>query len=122
MRIASKIQRLKEQFISLASREALYQQIMEWGKKLPTFKTEWKQEENRVLGCQSVMYLYSLSEKGCLFFFASSDALISTGLASVLIEVYSGEPPDAILLTPPTFLEDLGIPSALTPGRANGLA
>ncbi len=117
-----KIESLKSEFLALHSKEALYQQIMEWGKKLPTFAPEWKSEENRVVGCQSMMYLHTRFENQKLFFYAESDALISSGLASLLIFVYSGEPPETLLLTPPTFLEEIGIPAALSPGRANGLA
>ena len=109
-------------FSSLPSREALYGEIMSWGKKLSPFDPAWRIENNRVTGCQSVMYLYSHLEGSQVFFHAASDALISAGLAALLIEVYSGEPPESILLSPPQFLEDLGIPSVLTPGRANGLA
>lgn len=109
-------------FSSLPSREALYGEIMAWGKKLSPFDPAWKTEENRVAGCQSVMYLYSHLEGPQVIFYAASDALISAGLAALLIEVYSGEPAETILLSPPQFLEDLGIPSVLTPGRANGLA
>ncbi len=95
---------------------------MAWGKKLAPFDPAWKTEENRVMGCQSVMYLYNRLEGSRVFFYAASDALISAGLAALLIDVYSGEPAETILLSPPQFLEDLGIPSVLTPGRANGLA
>jgi cysteine desulfuration protein SufE len=120
--IQTKIEALKNHFSSLASREMLYKKIMEWGKKLETFKPEWKTEENRVIGCQSLMYLYTECEKTLVYFYASSDALISQGLASLLIDVYNEEPAETILLTPPTFLEEIGIPSVLTPHRANGLA
>lgn len=122
MKLLKKIDTLKQQFSSLTTKEALYQKIMEKGKTLPPFLEEWKQEENRVIGCQSLMYLYSCYEKDNVRFYASSDALISAGLAALLVEIYSGEPPETILITPPTFLEELGIPAALTPGRANGLA
>jgi cysteine desulfuration protein SufE len=122
MIILQKIERLKSELLALGSQEKLYQKLMEWGKQLPPFHLEWKKEENRVVGCQSAMYLHSCMEKGNVFFYAYSDALISAGLAALLISIYSGEPPDTILLTPPTFLEELGIPASLTPGRANGLA
>ena len=118
----NKIEALKARFLALSSRETLYQHIMDGGKKLTSFDPAWKTEENRVTGCQSLMYLYTRYEKNRVHFYATSDALISAGLASLLIEVYSGEPPESILITPPLFLEELGIPSALTPGRANGLA
>ncbi len=113
---------LIQRFDSLVTKETLYSEIMEGGKKLPSFDPAWKTEENRVSGCQSLMYLYSRYENQKVYFYAASDALISAGLAALLIEVYSGEPAETILLSPPTFLEEIGIPSALTPGRANGLA
>lgn len=119
---AFKAEALVSHFSSLPSREALYGEIMSWGKKLSPFDPAWKTEENRVAGCQSVMYLYSHLEGSQVFFYAASDALISAGLAALLIEVYSGQPAETILLSPPQFLEDMGIPSVLTPGRANGLA
>lgn len=95
---------------------------MEWGKQLPSFQAEWKVEKNLVPGCQSVMYLHAAFKEGKIYFAAASDALISAGLAAIMIEAYSGLEPEAILKTPPTFLDELGIPASLTPGRANGLA
>jgi cysteine desulfuration protein SufE len=117
-----KVDTLIAHFTALPNREAFYQEIIEWGKKLPYFDPSWKNETTRVVGCQSLMYLHTRTESGELYFFAASDALISAGLAALLIEVYNGEPPETILLSPPTFLDTLGIPSLLTPGRANGLA
>ena len=61
-------------------------------------------------------------EDGNLTFSAHSDALISAGLAAILIDFYNGATPEEILSTPPTFLKKLGIISSLSPGRANGLA
>lgn len=95
---------------------------MEWGKRLPSFDPAWKIEENLVQGCQSLMYLHTHVEGKKLYFSADSDALISKGLASILIYLYSGEDAETILKTPPTFLEEIGIVGSLTPGRANGLA
>lgn len=54
-------------------------------------------------------------------FSAFSEALISAGLASLLIEVYGNEPPVTILKCPPNFLEALGMLSLLSPGRSHGL-
>lgn len=113
---------LKKSFSLCSSTEEIYQKIMDWGKQLPPFQPEWKTEANLVHGCQSVMYLHASSIKGKVFFAASSDALISAGLAALLIEAYSGETPETILTTSPTFLEELGISTSLTPGRANGLS
>lgn len=118
----TKIEEFKLQFSNLNSKEAFYQKIIELGKKLPPFDPAWRVEGNLVSGCQSLMYLHTKRIDSNLYFYAESNALISAGLAYLLIEVYSGEPPDTLLLSPPKFLEDIGIPTALSPGRANGLA
>ena len=56
-----------------------------------------------------------------IIFEAESDALISAGLAALLTQVYSGETPEVILKCPPSYIEELGINSSLTPNRASGL-
>ena len=68
------------------------------------------------------MYLYSYLEKGAMRFFAYSEALISAGLAALLIRVYDQESPEVILKCPPFFLEKIGIQNSISPGRSNGLA
>lgn len=116
------IHQIKESFSSCQSQEEIYQKIMEWGKQLAPFKAEWKTEANLVLGCQSQMHLHAEMREGKIYFAAASDALISAGLAAIMLEAYNGQTPETVLKEPPTFLDELGIPASLTPGRANGLA
>ncbi len=99
-----------------------YEKIIELGKSAPSVPDAFKIEDNIVSGCQSIMYLYSYFENGKVIFLAESEALISRGLAALLVSVYSGESPTTILTCPPVFLEELGIPSSLSPSRSNGLA
>lgn len=82
---------------------------------------EYKTPENIVKGCQSTVYLHSYREGDKIFFETEADALISAGLAALLVMVYSGETAETILKCPPTFLDELGITASLTPSRANGL-
>lgn len=103
------------------SEEARYEKIIGLGKKLIKLNPDEKTPANFVPGCQSAMYLISTFKEGKVYFNAESDALISAGLASILIEVYSGETPESILKCPPSYLEELGISASLTPSRANGL-
>ena len=104
------------------SNEEIYLKIMEWGKLLPPFQLKWKIEANLVLGCQSTTYLHTELKKEKMYFSAASNALISAGLAAIMIEAYNGQKPETVLKEPPSFLEELNIPTLLTPGRANGLA
>ena len=113
--------KVKALFSHCTTAAARYEKIMELGSGLRPLPPEAKIEENRVKGCQSLMYLSAKLENGQIIFEADSDALISRGLAVILLLVYSGETAEAILKCPPTFLDELGIAGSLTPGRANGL-
>lgn len=108
-------------FNNCPTEEARYQKIMELGRQLPAFAPKEKKPENLVKGCQSTMYLHSSLTKEGMMIMAESDALISAGLAAILIQVYNGESPETVLKCPPTYLEKLGISASLTPNRANGL-
>lgn len=115
-------ERVMAEFSQYTTPDARYDKIIMMGKTLGALPAEHKISENLVHGCQSIMYLYAFMQDDKVFFQAESDAIISSGLASLLIAVYSGETPETILKCPPTYLEKLGISASLTPGRANGLA
>ncbi len=102
--------------------EQRYQTLIEMGRKLPAFPAEHKTPDRIVPGCQSTLYLSTSYLNNKLFFQCSTDALISAGLAALLMNVYSGESPETILKCPPTFLSELGIAATLSPSRSNGLA
>jgi len=112
---------IKSIFSSCAAEEDKYKKIIQFGKNLPKLDPEFKTADRIVKGCQSVMYLDSSLKDGQVFFLAESDALISAGLAALLIYVYNGESPEVVLKCPPDYLADLGISASLTPSRANGL-
>ncbi len=113
--------RLKKVFSTLKTWEERYSHVIEMGRALPSIAKEDQVEENRVKGCQSTLYLKVDCIDGHLKLQASSDALISAGLASLLIEVYNGEPPEVVTQCPPLFLKEISLLDALSPGRANGL-
>ncbi len=116
-----KCEELKKKFAAL-SPELRYQALIEMGKRLPAFPKELKTEDRIVQGCQSLLYLQATVEEGKCFFEAEADALISKGLAALLIAVYSGEEPETILKCPPNFIGELGIGASLSPSRSNGLS
>lgn len=112
---------IKEIFTSCPTPESRYQKIIELGRDLPRLDNTHKIPENIVGGCQSTLYLHSYKDGNNIVFEAESDALISAGLAALLVMVYSGETPETVLKCPPSYLEELGISASLTPNRANGL-
>ena len=56
-----------------------------------------------------------------LVFSADSDAIITKGIISLLVSVYSGRTPEEILADDFSFLDALGLKENLSPTRANGL-
>lgn len=116
-----KQQEMIERFSGCTTQEQKYELIIEMGRHAQGLAPEYKTPENLVKGCQSTMYLRTWTEEGKVFFQGESDALISAGLAEMLLAVYSGQPAEVILKCPPDYLETIGISSSLTPSRANGL-
>ena len=113
--------RLKKLF-ALPSPEAKYQKIIELGRQLPPFDPAARLPCNLISGCQSLMYLQTRHEGTKFFFNADSEALISKGLAALLISIYSGEEAHVIANCPPSFISEIGLHTALSPSRSSGLA
>lgn len=114
--------RVKKSFADSKTPTSIYEKIIELGRHLDSFPEEWKTRENLVSGCQSQVYFFAELIEGKVRFYVGADALISAGLAALLLTVYNDEPPEAVLGCEPVFLEAVGIPAALTPGRSHGLA
>ena len=58
---------------------------------------------------------------GHIYYMADSDSQLTKGLAAMLIKGLAGNPPEDISRLKPDFIADLGLNSALTPSRTNGL-
>ena len=122
MNISERQRLITNEFASLATWEDRYKHLIARGKKMGELPEEFKVEDLKVRGCQSQVWLHAvLNGDGQILFRADSDAMIVKGLASVLVEVYSGATPQEILDASPSFLKDLGFESHLSPSRANGL-
>lgn len=121
-RVNEKAQEIKNLFHSCQTPEERYLKIIELGKGLKAMPAEEKIPERIVPGCQSIVYLSAKLENGKIYFNAASEALISAGLAALLLYMYSGQEPTFVIKNPPTFLSDLGIIASLSPARSNGLA
>ena len=99
-----------------------YEFIIELGRKLPPYPAAWQDEEHRVQGCQSQVWLASQARGGKLWFTGASDAAIVSGLVALVLRVFSGRAKAEILATPAKFLHDLGLIGALSTNRGNGVA
>jgi cysteine desulfuration protein SufE len=118
----AKQQKVKEIFVNCSTPQMKYEKIIQLGRSLPPFPLELMTPDRLVKGCQSQMYLHAWILEGKVHFQSHSEALISAGLAALLLAAYHDEPPEAILSCPPHYLEELGIHGSLSPGRSNGLS
>lgn len=98
-----------------------YEYLIELGKSLEPFPEEKKTEDRLIKGCQSRVWLDCEKRDGRLWFTADSDAIITKGIISLLIDVYSGCTPEEIAGDDFAFLEEIGLRENLSPTRANGL-
>ena len=121
MSIKAKEQEIVETFSLFGEWMDKYEYIIDLGKNLPVIDEKDKTPENLIEGCQSRVWLNSEMVDGKLFFKADSDAIITKGIISLLVQVYSGEIPVEILQSDFSFIEQIGLKDNLSPTRANGL-
>lgn len=110
-----------EEFSFFSDWSERYQYLIDLGRKLPTFPEELKTENNKVVGCQSQVWLVVSGTSEQLNFQAISDSAIVSGLIALLLRVYSDRSAQEILNTEPEFIEQIGLSAHLSPTRSNGL-
>jgi len=99
-----------------------YEYVIDLGRQLPDFPERWKNETNKISGCQSQVWLnMQLQEDGKLHIDGMSDAAIVSGLVAIVLRVYSDQTPQDILNAKPDFIADIGFTDHLSPTRSNGL-
>ncbi len=113
---------IEEEFGFFGDWTERYQYLIDLGRKLPEFPPEWKTEEHRLLGCQSMVWIVPEGNAQRLDFHAASDSAIVSGLIFLALRVYSGRSAQEILDTAPDYIATIGLAKHLSPTRSNGLA
>jgi cysteine desulfuration protein SufE len=112
---------IRDEFAFFGDWSERYQYLIDLGRKLPPFPDEWKTEENRLQGCQSMVWIVASGSADRLDFQAISDSAIVSGLIYLALRVYSGRSAKEILATEPDYIADIGLAKHLSPTRSNGL-
>ena len=115
-------QAIRDEFAFFGDWAERYQYLIDLGRKLPPFPEEWKTEEHRLLGCQSMVWIVPEGDAAKLNFRAVSDSAIVSGLIYLALRVYSGRSAREILAATPDYIADIGLAKHLSPTRSNGLA
>lgn len=99
-----------------------YEYLIDLGKNLAPYPDSSKTDDRLIQGCQSRVWLDYQMKDGKLWFTADSDAIITKGIISLLVSIYSGRTPEEIASSDFSFIEKIGLKENLSPTRANGLA
>lgn len=98
-----------------------YNYIIDMGKDIPAIDAKYKTASNLISGCQSKVWLHAEFRAGKVYFSADSEAVITKGLANLLIRVMNNQKPDDIINSNFFFIKKLGLKEHLSPNRSNGL-
>lgn len=110
-----------EEFSVLEEWMDKYNYLIELGRDIPLIDQTARKEENLIRGCQSRVWLDAYLEEGRVRFRADSDAIITKGIAALLIRVLDNHSPDEILQSEMFFIDAVGLTEHLSPTRSNGL-
>ena len=122
-----KIEDLITDFEFFDNWEDKYKYIIELGKNCPSLNENEKNNDNKVDGCESQVWLITkkekLNDKIILKFKGDSDALIVKGLVVILFSIFSEKSPDEIIkIDAFEKLRNLDLERNLTMQRSNGLS
>lgn len=96
--------------------------IMELGQKLPDMLEADKIEDNVVKGCQSKVWLTAKLDGDKIYFSADSNTAITKGLVSLLVRIFNGQSPNAVLNSELYFINKIGMERFIGTQRSNGFA
>ncbi len=122
---------LAENFSLLPDGDERLRFLIDLGRQLPPLEESEQNEENLVRGCVSSVWLLcekKISDTGgtaveTLHFRGQSDALIVTGIVSIVLSRFTGlSPEEVISCETDSILEGFDLQHHLSTGRQNGLA
>lgn len=98
-----------------------YEYIIELGKTIKPIDNKNKIDSNLIKGCQSKLWLHAELKNGKVIYTADSEAIITKGIAAVLLRVFSNQTPVDIIDSDVGYIDKIGLKEHLSPTRANGL-
>ena len=98
-----------------------YEHLIELGKTIQIIDNRNKIDTNLIKGCQSKLWLHAELKNGKVIFSADSEAIITKGIAAILLRVFSNQHPEDIIKSNLDYIEKIGLKEHLSPTRANGL-
>jgi len=127
--VADELDELAAEFELLGDWEERYRHVIDLGRTLEPLTDAERSDANKVRGCASQVWLVTEREEGGreadgrLRFRGDSDAHIVRGLIALVLRLLSGRTPREIAaFDPAASFARLGLQTALSSQRSNGLA
>lgn len=119
--VKEKLALLKSIFTSKSSDKEALEAVIFFGKQVEHFPKNALIKENLVQGCQSELYLTHTYKDGKIHFYIHSEALISKGLAALLIHLYNDESPTVLFTYPPSLFAEFPVLQKISMNRQIGI-
>ncbi|MDC0982955.1 MAG: SufE family protein [Amylibacter sp.] len=114
---------ISETFELLDDWEEKYRYIIELGRNYDALDESFRTDTFKIDGCASQVWLLPKMKDGKFYFEGASDAIIVSGLVSILSALYNGvEINKAIKINAMDEFDNLGLGANLSTQRSNGLS
>ena len=115
-------EQIRDDFEFLDEWDDRYKYLIDLGRDLAAYPEGYRDDDHKVRGCASQVWLHALREGDTITLQGDSDAHIVKGLVALLIALYSGRSPQEIHdIDPQAALAPFDLQDHLTPQRSNGL-
>lgn len=122
MSLPAAAEQAREAFAACTGWEPRARLLMQWGEHLQSLPEPDRNEDNRVQGCESLVWLVADQRTPVLVFRADSEARLLRGLLAVLLARVNGlSAAELAALDLPVWFAELGLGRQLSPSRSNGL-
>ncbi len=121
MSIEKKQNEIVEEFSVFDDWMDKYAYLVELGNEISPMDESEKIDENLIEGCQSKVWIIAEMQGDKMQLKADSDAIITKGIASLLIRVMGNEKPEDVMNADLSFIDKIGLNQHLSPTRSNGL-
>ena len=110
-----------EEFSHFEDWKEKYEYLIELGNSIKLIDKQNKIDSNLIKGCQSKLWLYAELQNDKIIYTTDSEAIITKGIAAILLRVFSNQTAKDILNSDIKYIDEIGLKEHLSPTRANGL-
>jgi cysteine desulfuration protein SufE len=107
-------------FEALETIDEKYAYLFKLGDDLPPMDPALKTDENRVKGCQSILWFHLTQQAGRFYLDADSDSMVIKGIAALLAKLVKGRTAEEVLTINMDFIDKIKV-WKLASDRNNGL-